>query len=617
MRVIEKLQQGGGMPSFVSFTNVPQPQVTAPYTTTSTTTGSTEDGSVGLLDKNMVKFLYESGIPSDVEAFVETSGIFSNNLYSNPFRKEDSIIQYKTILKMLPRIKAESERFKNAMTQADKNGGLGEIAVTDGGYVITVNADGKLQKKSLNDVDFDNEQVLTNSELANYRANNVSAAFNTDLTSIINNAVGIPKITEYIQSVVNKLGTTSMSREGYVGQQSGKILKGLEYLTALKPSADDLSGMSVDGLYKMSSMDKSQQVQANQALGYLMSTLPQNMRTVLQAKAAMYLGDNSQEGVKKLLISLTSSALSGEHTLKLDLQDKLDAQGNTKASAKTGKDDNITDPAKAFLLGLGEVKNHKINNGTSFTLNLPGNSAPLVDTSGKTIGSGTLEDAARSTFSGVLDFKNATMGGQLLNATQRSRVAIDGSNVVAVDLPIDTEALQAGILKPDMDSLKRLELAENEIREGDIKDEAQKNEIYAKYKLPYKYVNGQINTSAYGRFAILDAAAHESAFMEDPTLDDTVSEIMDINERESIERILKAADSTFKMSQPGWISSGDNVYSGSVYIPVRQNIINAALGSGHYPTLQGNDANVLQAKEQQKQRLQTYVQTPSLSTLQN
>ena len=57
MRIIEKLQQGGGMPPFVSFTNVPQPQVAAPYTTTSTTTGSTEDGSVGLLDKNMVKFL--------------------------------------------------------------------------------------------------------------------------------------------------------------------------------------------------------------------------------------------------------------------------------------------------------------------------------------------------------------------------------------------------------------------------------------------------------------------------------------------------------------------------------------------------------------------------------
>lgn len=612
MKLTYKLQQGGGMPAFVSYTNVPQPQVAAPYSSTSSSQGE-PDGSVGLLDKNMVKFLYENGIPSDVEAFVETSGIFSDSIYKNPF-SNNATVQYKTILKMLPRIKAENERFKNAMTQADKNGGLGEIAVTDGGHVITVDAEGKLQKKSLNDVDLNSEQILTNSELANYRANSINAAFNTDLTSIIGNAVGIPKITEYIQSVVNKLGTTSMSREGYVGQQSGRILKGMEYLAALQPSREDLSGMSVDGLYKMSSMDKSQQAQANQALGYLLTSLPKNMRTVLQAKAAMYLGDNSAEGVKKLLMSLTQSALSGEHTLKLDLQEKMDASGKAKTSG-SGRDNNITDPAKAFLLGLGEVKNHKINNGNSHSLNLPGNSAPLVDTSGKTIGSATLEDAARSTFSGVLDFKNATMGGQLLNSSQRSRVAIDGSNVVAVDLPVDTQALQSGVLKPDIDSLKRLELAENEIREGDIKDEAQKNEIYAKYKLPYKYINGQINTNAYGRFAVLDASADESAFVEDPTMDDTLSEVTDINERESIERILKAADASFKMSQPGIFSSGNNVYSGSVYIPVRQNLINASLGSGHYPTIQGNDAMDIEAKEQQKQRLQTYVPSPSLSTL--
>lgn len=615
MKVIDKLQQGGGMPAFVSYTNVPQPQVAAPYTPTASQEES--NGSAGLLDKNMIKFLYENGIPSDVEAFVETSGIFSDNLYKNPFRKEDTTIQYKTILKMLPRIKAESERFKNAMAQADKNGGLGEIAVTDDGYVITVNADGKLQKKALSSVDFSSEQILTNSELANYRANNTGAAFNTDLTSVIGNAIGIPKITEYIQSVINKLGTTSMSREGYVGQQSGKILKGMEYLAALQPNVEDLSGMSIDGIYKISSMDKSQQVQANQALGYLLSSLPKNMRTVLQAKAAMYLGDNSGEGVKKLLVSLTQSALSGEHTLKLDLQEKLDANGRAKSSGN--KDNNITDPAKAFLLGLGEVKNHKVNNGNSYSLNLPGNSAPLVDTSGKTIGSTTLEEAARSTFSGVLDFKNATMGGQLLNAAQRSRVAIDGSNVVAIDLPIDIQALQSGILKPDINSLKRLELAENKIREEGVEDKAKKNEIYAEFELPYKYINGQVNTSAYGRFAVLDASAHESAFMEDPTLDDTVSEVMDINERESIERILKAADSTFKMGQPGLMpwSKGDNVYSGSVYVPVRQNLINASLGSGHYPTMQGNDAKEIDALEQQKQRLQSYVQTPSLSVLQN
>ena len=54
MKVIEKLQQGGGMPSFVSFTNISQPQVAAPYTTTSDTSNTTEDGSVGLDRKSVV-----------------------------------------------------------------------------------------------------------------------------------------------------------------------------------------------------------------------------------------------------------------------------------------------------------------------------------------------------------------------------------------------------------------------------------------------------------------------------------------------------------------------------------------------------------------------------------
>lgn len=55
MKLTYKLQQGGGMPAFVSYTNVPQPQVAAPYSSTSSSQGE-PDGSVGLLDKNMVKF---------------------------------------------------------------------------------------------------------------------------------------------------------------------------------------------------------------------------------------------------------------------------------------------------------------------------------------------------------------------------------------------------------------------------------------------------------------------------------------------------------------------------------------------------------------------------------
>ena len=54
MKLTYKLQQGGGMPAFVSYTNVPRPQPTAPYSTSDAkqATGEESEGGFGLLDKN-------------------------------------------------------------------------------------------------------------------------------------------------------------------------------------------------------------------------------------------------------------------------------------------------------------------------------------------------------------------------------------------------------------------------------------------------------------------------------------------------------------------------------------------------------------------------------------
>lgn len=616
MRIIEKLQQGGGIPPFVSFTSIPQSTPAAPYTAAGSAaqTEDTSKNGLSMLSESMVKALYEKGIPVDVDNFVDRLSSFSNSLMSNPFKKTDSTLAYKTALKMLPRLLSESNALDDAYKNAVEHDGMGEIAVTDNGYVYTIGEEGKIEKRNINTVDFNKEQVLTNSELVQYRRYNPTAAFDSNIAGVLNNAIGITKITDYIKSVIDKLGTTSMSREGYVGQQSGKLLKGIEFLTAVQPSREDLSGMSLDGLYKVVSSDKSQQAQAKEAINYLMGSLPKNMRTVLQAKAAENLGDNSIDGVKKLLITLTNSALNGEHSFTLDYKSDLEADGSKKLEAKDAK--GIMDPAKAFLLGRGEIKDYTINAGTEYSMILPGNSAPITTTGGQTLGTTTLDKVAKSSFSGVLDMKNATMGGNLLTSPQQSRVVVDGSNVVSIDLPIDIEAKQKGIIRPDMDSLKRLSQAERYIKENNITNNSEINKIYLQYNLPMKYVNGQVNVSDYARFAVLDGSADESAFPDDPTMNGTVREINDINERESIERVLKQADKTFKMSQPGIFFGGNNVYAGSVYIPVRENFINASLGSGHYTTLKGNDANEIQALEDQKQRLQTYNKTPSISVLQ-
>lgn len=613
MRLIDKLQQGGGMPAFVSYTNVPQPQPTAPYTSSQSTE---EQEQESLLDKNMIKFLYENGIPSDVESFIDRSGIFSSDLTSNPFRKEDSMIQYKTILKMLPRIKAESERFKSAMTQAEKNDGLNEIAVTDRGLVITMTSDGSFDSKRIQDVDFNKEKVLTNAELANYRANDVSGAFNTGITDIISNGIGIPKITEYIRSITDKLGSSSVSSDGYVSQKSGRVLKGLAYLSSLNPSQMELAGMSVDGMYKVSGMDKSQAQQAQQAINYIISTLPKNMATVLQAKAATTFGDNSVEGVKKLVTMLTASALKGEHTFSLDYQKNIDADGGTKSSE--GKDDNIIDPAKMFVLGLGDKQMYTINNGNSYNLQVYGNKGIVTDRSGKPLGRSTLSDVAESTYAGALDLKNASMGDQLLDFVQTDRVALNGSGVVGADLPIDIVAKQSGVLKPDLDALKRMEAADEKIRDEGINSYEEMNKIYASHNLPFKFdENGNINFNSYARFAIFDAFADESAFLEDASLAESLDEVVDENTRRGVASILKQADKDYKISNGGFmgLGSGTHIYSGSVYVPIISNILNVAAGSGHYPTLQGNDAHKLDALYQRDERLKSYNRPPTLSSL--
>ena len=96
---IDKLQQGGGIPPFVSYTNVPRPQPTAPYSTSDAkqATGGESEGGFGLLDKNMVKMLYEKGLPSDVEQFLDQFGLFSESIMSNPFEKTNGAAQYKAL----------------------------------------------------------------------------------------------------------------------------------------------------------------------------------------------------------------------------------------------------------------------------------------------------------------------------------------------------------------------------------------------------------------------------------------------------------------------------------------------------------------------------------------
>lgn len=601
MNIITKLQGGGGIPPFASYINVPQPQTAAPYTQPNTNNTQQQET---LLNDSIIKMLYEDGIPVDVDTFVEQSGLFGNSLFSSPFGN-NTMMQYKTILKMLPRIKQENTRLQQAIKQAETNAGIGEIAVTDGGYVLSINQKGEIQKKRVESVDFNSEQLLTNQDLIEFRLNNPNAAFKTDISNIISNGIGMVKIQEYIKQVVDKLGTSTYNREGYANKEQLQILQGIR---ELKDS---------DNIYSFTQESKTQTKQAKMAINYLLASLPKNMLTVLQANAGQRFGNNSISGVKQILEMLVGSTVNDTDIFKVKYDSNIsEANYDSKnSSSKSGVD--LKSP-EALLLGMTESKMYPINLGTADTMNVKGNISLLVDKDGNSIAKGTLQDVIGGQLGSTLDWDNISMGGNMVNPVQANKIALNGNKIVAADLPLDQQALRRGEIKPDLDMLLRKEKADQYIREHNIKDKDKINEIYAskEYNLPIMYDNnGNLILTNYKRFGIISGYADAKAFNED--VDDLegnnlLKQVEDDNLMESIIQTLTAADKDFTSSQ-GWFDS--NTYMGSIFIPMTDSVLMTSLGSKNYYPLPNKTADEVYKQQQLEEKRLGYVKPESFSKI--
>lgn len=601
MNIISKLQQGGALPPYVSFTNVPQSQVAAPYTQSNTDNTQSQES---LLNDNILELLYKEGIPVDVDAFVEQSGVFKDSIFSSPFGN-NSTIQYKTILKLLPRIKQENMRLQQAIKQVESNAGIGEIAVTDGGYVLSQNTDGKIQKKRVEDVDFQSERLLTNHDLIDYRLNNPNAAFKTDISNIIGNGIGMTKIQEYIKQVIDKLGTSTYNREGYANKEQLQILQGIK---ELKDS---------DNIYSFTQESKSQTKQAKMAINYLLASLPKNMLTVLQANAGQRFGNNSISGVKQILEMLVGSTINDTDIFKVKYDSNISEANydSTKSSNKSGVD--LKSP-EALLLGMGESKMYPINMGTADTMNVKGDASLLVDKDGNSLAKGTLQDVIGGQLGSTLDWDNISMGGNMVNPLQANKIALNGNKIIAADLPIDQQALRRGEIKPDLDMLLRKEKADQYIREHNIKDKDKINQIYAskEYNLPIMYDNnGNLILTNYKRFGIISGYADAKAFNEDvDNLEENnlLKQVDDDNLMESIIQTLTAADKDFTSSQ-GWLDS--NTYMGSIFVPMTDSVLMTSLGSKNYYSLPNKTADEVYKQQQLEEKRLGYVKPESFSKI--
>lgn len=610
-----KYQAGGGLP-FVNFTPVfATSEVGAPKADTKTSKDDKDD----LTSKDVLQLLKDmDGLPSDMQVIVSSLKNFELQDKMDPLglsSSSDIASRYISLINKIKVAKFNRDEYNNAFNQLKGNGGLNEYAITSEGYLIGTNKDGDFQMFTPDEVNAGTPRkqgysLLTNSNLLYLRANSLDAAFNHKLTTFAQNGIGMEVITEQVNKIIQDLGSSKESEEGFVQMgQKGQIKQGLEYLRKVAKEVGDSSinqNISVADYYQAGYLTEDQANQAELALHYLWSSLPANARSLLQVKGG------SSKGAEALLKSLVFSRTSTDTQFKATPK-KMSKESSGSNSSGNGVDELKLSPVQMMQVGYTDHMPVTLQKGTKYATRVNAQVLPITDVNKKLLGVTTLDKVAESTFGGALDMNNVTMGSQLIDPQALQNVQIDSTNLYVINLPIDKNSPD-GTIKPDLSWMTKIEDIDETIREQGITDIAQINKLYTDAGLPVLMDdNGQLNIQDYCKFGVLNGHALNSAFKDLDLLDNTVTEIDNEDQITNILSILNKGRNEkdrIDFDSKSWADAifgtdHDSIYEGTIYIPVRTNAFTGMIGGGQYPDTQ--TAAEVEALIQQKERTRGYV----------
>lgn len=607
-----KYQAGGGLP-FVGFT--PVFATSEKGVPTKATKEDKESKNADLTTKDILELLKDiDGLPSDINAIQTLMSDFVISDKMDPLGLDSSssiAARYMSLIGKIKVAKSNKEWYDKAYERLRSNNALNELAVDSRGSFIGMNRDGDFARFTAQQIasgDVGDYQMLTNSELLNIRANTALAPFDANIIMEAANGIGMDQINDHINKVIQNLGSDKSQTQVF-GDQSKEVLAGLRQLQyAAQEVGQDLS---ISQLYEASVFTESQAQQATLALNYLYKTLPANMQALLFAKAG------SAEGAQQLIKSLVDSKLS--KTTKLEFSPKNKPGSSSSGTKKTGNvlvDGLELSPAQMLQQGFGERQSVLIQDKSSGGIHVEAITMPITNKGGDPVGATTLEGVATSQYGGLLDFNNASMGGKTIPFEGRRNIAVDGSKIYSMYLPIDQDEFIKGNIIPDIDLIDKVNAINKQIKEKQVTDPNVINQMYVDAGLPV-YLNGDgtVVPQYYRRFGVLNGTAIDNAFGKDFVGSDYLKEIDDediINGALSVmnygrskeDRVEYDAKSFFNFG--GLLGEYDSVYQGTIFIPMSNDVFLGIVGSGN--TITSNDANNLEAKQQQQQRVSaTYV----------
>lgn len=517
-------------------------------------------------------------------------------------------------LQYLNNVKQSKEAFNKAYDKSVQNETINEIAITStGGVVVNTEAGIKTVSTAEYFNNRDKMQALTNGDLLQLRKTDPKMKFADGLLSIVDQGVSTKTIYSLINDFSSNLGTDKLTKEGYSKIEANNITNGLEILKEAHNNGIDTTG-GLDGLFKSTNITEHQKRQVTSALEALYKMLPTNYRSLLAVKSGN--AENPDKGVFDMLTLIMGSKTKTTLEFKIDDQtSKEGGSGDGSNGSGSGSKRKAT-AAEAWLQGAGEQREFNISLGEgNLEFNVRGNTMNMTDTSGNNLGTTTLHKVTSSGFGGILNVKDATIaGGNRIDINGSGKVIVD-DQVTLVELPVDKSV--KGIIRPDLDLLRRQQEANNKLKQMGIDasapveklsaEQKQKiNQVYRANTLPPKYDSmGAVIPSNYKPFGIVEGSLTDDA-VEGEVNEKYVRNIDDEKARRSYETMRQQmGDKEFELDDPwlGFIGSGDKLYKTTIFIPVSPSYMSAVYGNGNTNNPKQGELMDMNRKDRVRQEL--------------
>ena len=598
MKVIPKIQSGGGMPPLTYYTPLTPPTsgTTQNETSREKNTSSDQENTKGeITNKDYLESLKQiDGLPNDMNELMTSVGKYYQirNLFSNG--KIDTSTLSSRYISTMNKIKIANfnkSQYDSAQTKVTNQGGLNEIAITSTGKVIVQDDKGQLRQLTSQEYlnNQDKYQALTNSNLLYLRAHSPEFSFKNEILGVVENGIGISAITKMIQDSIVNLGANEVSKEGYTYKKEGQIIKGLEILRGASERGVNISDMSIDGMYKNKLITRDQYQQASQAIQYIYNTLPSNAHTLLEVRSGNT--ENPKKGALDLITKLVMSRTGTTTNLGIDFQEDLNEDGSSKTQ-KSSQSEVKSNPLLNIVEGKGgEDSSIELNTGTSVKMSAKGinynppsikDNLPITETS--------LENLlVNSGLMGIMSQNGAvTFGDQVIDPSEFKNIVYRGKGMTRVILP--TRYVDGKYI-PDFTIMDEYLEAQKEIYKipknlPKEEQERQQGEILYKHGL-LELLDPSTGLPNLDRFRVFIATDAYGSDKDDVIKDTSLVEEVDSDNKiyQNIGKILSTKDNpyeldTFNAFNPLDYFGVDKIYSGVVYIPINNNKLQSITAYG-------------------------------------